>query len=200
MRVRVDGEVQEVEEVGALDKRRKHTIEVVVDRLVINDQIRSRLADSVETALRHGEGVLLALVQNGNGTWSETLYSEKNACAACGISFDVLTPRHFSFNSPYGACPTCHGLGTMEVLDEELVVPDPERSLDDGAVQPWQRGGRRMIVYYNRLLRGVAQHYGFDLEDPVPRPARDGARDVAPRVGRRGDLLRHLARRQAREV
>ena len=163
VRVRVDGQLHELDEVPALNKNTKHDIDVVVDRLVINDKIRSRLTDSVETALRRSDGVLLALIQNGAGSWEERIYSEKNACAACGVSFDAFSPRHFSFNSPYGACPTCHGLGTMEVLDEDLVVPDPEKSLEDGAIHPWRRGGRRAIIYYKKLLRGLAAQFGVDM-------------------------------------
>ena len=166
VRVRIDGVVHEVEQAPALSKRAAHRIEVVVDRLVINDKVRTRLTDSVETALKQGEGILLSLVQTGKDQWEENLYSEKNACADCGISFDVLTPRHFSFNSPYGACPTCLGLGTMEKLDPDLVVPDPTKSLEDGAVAPWRRGGRRMILYYKKLLRAVAKHYEVDLTVP----------------------------------
>ncbi len=166
VRVRVNGELMELDQVPELSKRAKHTIEVVVDRLVINNKIRSRLTDSVETALKQGDGILLTLVQTGKDKWDERLYSEKNACAQCGISFDALTPRHFSFNSPYGACPTCLGLGTMEILDPELVVPDPTKSLKDGAIAPWKRGGRRMIMHCNKILRAIAKHYDVELTTP----------------------------------
>jgi len=166
VRVRIDGEIYEMDVLPQLDKRKKHSIEVVIDRLVVADKIRSRLADSVELALRQGEGVLLAMVQEGVGRWREILYSEKNACLDCGISFDTPTPRHFSFNSPYGACPVCHGLGTMEVFDEELIVPDPTLSLEEGAVKAWRVGGRRMIIYYKNLLRSLAKHYEVDIDTP----------------------------------
>jgi len=166
VRLRIDGEICEIEKPPKLDKKKKHSIEVVVDRLVVNDKIRSRLNDSVETALRHGEGVLIALTQETGTEWKETLFSEKNACVHCGISFDTLTPRHFSFNSPYGACPTCHGLGTMMVFDEDLVIPDPELSLEGGAVHPWRRGGRRMIIYFKHMLRALAKHYEVDMDTP----------------------------------
>ncbi len=113
VRVRVDGEVFEIDEVPALDGRRKHTVEVIVDRLVMGEGIRSRLADSVELALKHGEGTLIAqkIAADVDGDAEELVFSEKNACMACGISFDELAPRSFSFNSPYGACPTCDGIG-----------------------------------------------------------------------------------------
>ncbi len=166
VRVRVDGEIYELEDVPELNPRRKHTIEAVVDRLVITNRIRPRLTDSVETALAFGEGTMVALWEDGRGGWEEALFSEKNACAHCGISFEPLTARHFSFNSPYGACPVCHGLGTMEVFDEGLVVPDQDLSLEEGAIQAWRRGGRRLIIYYKGLLRSVARHYGVDMRTP----------------------------------
>ena len=168
VRVRIDGQIYEVEDVPELNPRKKHTIEVVVDRLEITRRVRPRLADSVETALAHGEGLMGVLIQKSGG-WEERLFSEKNACPDCGVSFETLTPRHFSFNSPYGACPTCHGLGSMEVFDEGLVVPDPDLSLEEGAIHAWRRGGRRLIIYYKGVLRAVARHYGIDMY----RPYRD---------------------------
>jgi excinuclease ABC subunit A len=166
IRARVDGAFCELEKPPKLDKKRQHTIELVVDRLVISDKIRTRLTDSVETALRQGEGVLRLLVEKDKDQWDELLFSEKNACVPCGLSFDALTARHFSFNSPYGACPTCHGLGTMMVFDEDLVVPDKSLSLDTGAIHPWRRGGRRLIIYFKHLLKAVAKHYDIDSETP----------------------------------
>ena len=165
VRVRIDGQIYEVEDVPELNPRKKHTIEVVVDRLEITRRVRPRLADSVETALAHGEGLMGVLIQKSGG-WEERLFSEKNACPDCGVSFETLTPRHFSFNSPYGACPTCHGLGSMEVFDEGLVVPDPDLSLEEGAIHAWRRGGRRLIIYYKGVLRAVARHYGIDMYKP----------------------------------
>ncbi len=162
LRVRVDGVFHELEKPPKLDKKLRHTIELVVDRLVTGPTIRSRLNDSVETALRQGEGILMALFEKTDGSWDEQLFSEKSACIPCGLSFDQLSPRHFSFNSPYGACPTCHGLGTMMVFDEDLVVPDKQLSLESGAIHPWRRGGRRLILYYKHLLKAVATHYGVD--------------------------------------
>ncbi|OQA29328.1 MAG: UvrABC system protein A [Verrucomicrobia bacterium ADurb.Bin345] len=166
VRVRVDGAMHEIEDAPALDAKKKHTIEVVVDRLIIGEKARTRLTDSVEIALRQGEGMLIALVEPPRAKVEERIYSEKNACPDCGISFDTLIARHFSFNSPYGACPTCLGLGTMLVFDEDLVVPDPERTLDDGAIRAWKGGGRRTTIYYKGLLRAVAKHYKVDMEIP----------------------------------
>ena len=165
VRVRVDGELREMDDLPALDPKRKHTIEAVVDRLAVADRVRSRLTDSVELALRHGEGALIALASRG-GDGTEAWYSERNACTRCGISFDTLTARHFSFNSPYGACPTCLGLGTMMIFDEDLIVPDPALSLEEGAVRAWKGGGRRVAIYYKGLIRAVAKHFGADLEKP----------------------------------
>jgi excinuclease ABC subunit A len=166
VRVRVDGQILEVESVPALDKKKAHTIEVVVDRLVITNKIRTRLTDSVELTLKHGMGAMRVLHQSGNEEMKETFYSEKNACPECGISFDELSSRSFSFNSPYGACATCSGLGTQLVFDEDLIVPDKTVSIGDGAVQAWRRGGRRLIIYYKQLLRSLSEHCGFSLDTP----------------------------------
>ena len=196
VRARVDGRLVELAANVRvqLDPRQKHTIEVVVDRLVIDDKIRIRLSDSVETALKWGEGRLLLLHQmpeahnprreegdvsrsalqssppphvGGYGDqWTETLYSNRLYSPATGRTFDPLTPKHFSFNSPLGACPVCHGLGQKMVFDEGLIVPDPEKSLEQGAILPWRRGGKRMVVYYKSTLRAVAQHYGQNPEAP----------------------------------
>ena len=176
VRVRVDGELSDIEKLPKLDKKMAHTVEVVVDRLVLTPSIRSRLTDSVELALKEGSGVLIALTQAWpEAPWAEALFSEKHACADCGVSFEKLTARHFSFNAPYGACPDCAGLGSKLVFDEELVVPKPELSITDGAIQAWRRGGRRLILYYKGLLRAVSQELGFSLDTPykdLPAPIR----------------------------
>jgi excinuclease ABC subunit A len=172
VRVRVDGELLELSVTTRikLDPKQRHTIEAVVDRLVVDEKIRVRLGDSVETALRWGEGRLVALHQPGGAepskVWEETLHSNRNYSPATGQSYEPLTPKHFSFNSPAGACPVCHGLGQKLVFDEGLMVPDPEKSLEQGAVLPWRRGGKRMVTYYKSLLRGVAQHYQQSIELP----------------------------------
>lgn len=166
VRVRLDGEVLDLDSLPRLDKRKAHSIDVVVDRLVLKDDVRSRLTDSVETALQQGEGTMLVLREAKRKTWSEQLFSEHHACPDCGISFDALLPRSFSFNSPYGACSTCHGLGAMMVFDESLVIPDPSLSIDDGAIRAWRRGGRRLLIYYKGLLRALAKHYDIDLDTP----------------------------------
>ncbi len=172
VRARVDGQLVEL---GAnlrvkLDAKQRHTIEAVIDRLVIDDKIRVRLSDSVETSLRWGEGRLLVLDQppgsESSATWKETLYSNRNYSAGTGKSFDTLTPKHFSFNSPSGACSVCHGLGQKMVFDPVIVVPDLDKSLEGGAIQPWRRGGKRMVTYYKALLRGVTAHFEQSMETP----------------------------------
>lgn len=166
VRVRVDGVFYEVDTVKALDAKRTHTIEAVVDRLTVSQPVRARLTDSVELALRQGAGLIRVIRTDPAGHATEELYSEKNACPACALSFEELKPRSFSFNSPYGACPTCAGLGAQLIFDEDLIVPDKNLSLEDGAVQAWRRGGHRLIIYYRHLLRAVAKFYKVDLATP----------------------------------
>ncbi|HEY3760956.1 MAG TPA: excinuclease ABC subunit UvrA [Verrucomicrobiae bacterium] len=169
VRARVDGELVELGDTNRpvkLDKKKFHNIEAVVDRLVIDDKIRVRLGDSVETALRWGDGVLLALHQSPGAaadSWIETLHSNKMCSPATGKSFDPPTPKHFSFNAPAGACPVCHGLGQKMIFDEHLVVPDPEQPLES-AIQPWRRSGKRMNIYYKALLRSIAGHFNIGLD------------------------------------
>ncbi len=176
VRARIDGDLVELAN-GVrvkLDPKEKHTIEAVVDRLVIDEKIRVRLSDSVETALKWGGGILLTLHQLPDPQpstlnpqpWLETLHSNRNLSPATGKSYEPLTPKHFSFNAPSGACPVCHGLGQKMVFDEELIVPDPEKSLEQGAVLPWRRGGKRMIVYYKGMLRGLTSHYQRSMDTP----------------------------------
>ncbi|MBL9168482.1 MAG: excinuclease ABC subunit UvrA [Verrucomicrobiales bacterium] len=175
VRARIDGELVEL---GGnvrpkVDPKAKHSIDVVVDRLVVDDKIRVRLSDSVDTAIKWGEGRLIALHQvptetgtSDSNLWIQTLHSNRAYSPATGQSFDLVTPKHFSFNSPAGACPVCHGLGQKMVFDESLIVPDSEKSLDKGAVLPWRRGGKRMVVYYKALIRGLAKHFQVSLEVP----------------------------------
>lgn len=164
VRARVDGKIIDVEEPPVLNKKIKHTIEVVVDRLVLKDEIKKRLTDSLETALKVGNGtVIVNMIRDDKE--SERLYSEKYACVHCGISFEEPSPRIFSFNSPYGACPKCSGLGNKMEIDPDLIIPDKSRPLIS-AVQPWRRGGRGIVLYYRRLLRSLARDYNFDVENP----------------------------------
>ncbi len=181
VRARIDGELLELTDPHRprLDPKRSHNIDVVVDRLVVDDRIRGRLTDSVETALKWGEGVLLALHQAPDAAkpeaWEEIRLSNRHYSPATGRTFETLTPKHFSFNSPQGACPVCQGLGQKLVLDPALVAPDPERSLQNGAIVPWRRSGRRMTAFYQSLLHAVAAHFHQDPDTPwkdLPEPMR----------------------------
>lgn len=171
-RIRVDGRIIEItaETRVRLDPAQIHTIEVVVDRIVLDEKARVRVSDSVELALKWGGGLIRALHQmpgtDSAETWHETLHSTRLYSEATGRSYEPPTPKHFSFNSPFGACPVCHGLGQKLVFDPALAVPDPDKSLEDGAILPWRRGGKRMILLYKAMLRGVAAHHGQSLETP----------------------------------
>ena len=168
-RVRVDGTVYPIDEVPALDKKKAHTIDVVVDRLVLPCD-RTRLTDSVELALKTGKGVMS--VELADKPDRPTVFSELNACVDCGLSFDELKPRSFSFNSPYGACPTCSGLGHLYYFDEELVVPDRTLPLRE-CIHPWRRAGHNAIMYYNALLEQIARQYKVKLSTPYEKlPAK----------------------------
>lgn len=166
VRVRVDGETHGLDSDFQLAKNFKHNIEAVVDRLVIryDRDFESRLADSVETALELGEGLLI-IVYGTDENAKEKIYSEHFACADCGINFEEISPRMFSFNNPHGACPECNGLGSKLEIDPDLVVPDPELSLNDGAILPWSKSKHREN-YYGQMLRAVADHYGFSMDTP----------------------------------
>ena len=167
-RVRVDGVTYPVDEVPALDKKKAHSIDIVIDRLVLPCD-RTRLTDSVELALKQGAGVMY--VEDADGAVRKP-YSELNACVHCGVSFEELKPRSFSFNSPFGACPTCAGLGQLYYFDEELVVPDKTLPLRE-CIHPWRRAGHNAIMYYNALLEQIAKQYGVGLETPYEKlPAK----------------------------
>ncbi len=167
VRARIDGEIRLLDEEIELKKSYKHSIDAVVDRLVAGKMDMTRLTDSVERSLRCGDGLMIVLVEDPDrrGEWREEVISESLACAACSISIGELQPRNFSFNSPYGACPSCHGLGSMEVVDEALAV-EPGKPVGKGAFPLLKRGPRRLIMYNNKLLRNVAEHYDFDLSTP----------------------------------
>ncbi|MBI2879897.1 MAG: excinuclease ABC subunit UvrA, partial [Candidatus Rokubacteria bacterium] len=169
-RVRVNGTVRDLAEEIELDKNRKHTIEVVVDRLIVKETIRSRLADSLETALKLAEGVVQVETLEGQAF----LFSEKLACARCGVSFPEISPRMFSFNNPFGACPECGGLGSRWELDPDLLVPDPRKSLKQGALAPW---AGRESVYFRQTLQVLARRHRFSLETTWAK-LRKGIRDL----------------------
>jgi excinuclease ABC subunit A len=167
VRVRVDGEVYELTDAPKLDKNRRHAIEAVIDRLVIRPGIEPRLADSLETAVKLSGGlVVIELVDKGE----EITYSQNYACPECGISLEELTPRMFSFNSPFGACPVCSGLGSNMEIDPDLVIPDYRKSIEDGAIVPWSKG---TSTYYPQLLAAVAAHLGFTIDTPLEALTND---------------------------
>ena len=189
VRVRVDGATYPIEEVPALDKKKNHSIDVVIDRLVIPEDVArdrlahepqatrhepratafiTRLTDSVELGLKTGNG-LISVDRLGAG---ETTYSEKNACPDCELSFDELKPRSFSFNSPFGACPTCGGLGSIYFFDEDLVVPDKTLPLRE-CIHPWRRAGHMAIMYYNEILARIAKQYKVKLDTPYEKLPKD---------------------------
>ena len=183
VRVRVDGELRDLDDEIKLDKKYKHAIEVVVDRLVVRmadgDTARpdaTRMADSIETALRLSEGLLLLNLPDAPPKEANRLFSEKYACPEHGGSFEELAPRNFSFNSPHGACPDCTGLGSRLEIDPDLVLPSDDLSVDDGAILPW----RRMAAtesWFSKILDAVAEHYGFRTDVPV-RDLDDEARRI----------------------
>jgi len=169
VRVRVDGTTYALEEVPALDKKKNHSIDVVVDRLVIpaavDPAFTTRLTDSVELGLKTGNGIIVVERVGEGRDASSFVFSEKNACPDCGISFDELKPRNFSFNSPFGACPTCGGLGSIFYFDEDLVIPDKTLPLRE-CIHPWRRAGHMAIMYYNEILSRIAKQYKVKLETP----------------------------------
>ena len=169
VRLRIDGEIHEIDALPKLDKNKKHTIDVVVDRLKVRDDMRQRLAESFETALRHADGRAIALEMDSD---KEHLFSAKFACPVCSYALQELEPRIFSFNNPMGACPKCDGLGVMQFFDPKRVVAHPELSLSAGAIRGWDRRNQ----FYFQMLLSLAQHYGFDVDTPwneLPEATRE---------------------------
>ena len=169
-RVKVDGEFYEIDEVPALNKKLKHEIEVVVDRVVTDPEMGSRLAESVETGLNLADGLIV--VENADTGERQTL-SSKFACPVSGFTLPEIEPRLFSFNNPYGACPACDGLGRRMLMDPDLVVPDPQRSIHQGAVEPW---ASQTMLYYPQALASIVEHYDRSIHDPweeLPKKVRD---------------------------
>ncbi|MFZ5753836.1 MAG: excinuclease ABC subunit UvrA [Bacillota bacterium] len=159
VRVRVNGEIKEVTEEIKLEKNKKHTIEVVVDRIIIRPEVEKRLADSLETAMALSDGLVTVDVIDK----VELVFSQKFACVDCGISFEEVTPRMFSFNNPYGACSVCSGLGIKMEIDPDLVVPDPSKTLAEGAIAPWNKATN---LWYMNMIESLAQQYGFSMHVP----------------------------------
>ena len=163
-RARVDGEVIQLTDVPKLKKQEKHTIEVVVDRLTAKEESKTRLTDSIETALRLASGIVLLDFVDAKGAEKERTYSEHLACHYCNLSFEELEPRSFSFNSPFGACPECSGIGTKLEVDNDLIIPDDSISINEGAIAPWSGG--QSSDYFLRLLEALAKDVSFSLDTP----------------------------------
>jgi excinuclease ABC subunit A len=163
-RARVDGEVIQLTDVPKLKKQEKHTIEVVVDRLTAKEESKTRLTDSIETALRLASGIVVLDFVDAKGAEKERTYSEHLACHECNLSFEELEPRSFSFNSPFGACPECSGIGTKLEVDNDLIIPDDSISINEGAIAPWSGG--QSSDYFLRLLEALAKDVSFSLDTP----------------------------------
>src|SRR6187401_3377950 len=168
-KARIDGQFRSLDEDLKLDRRRNHTIEVVVDRLIIRSGIERRLSESLETALTLADDIVVVNTFEGG----DQLFSRKLACVVCGISMSELTPRAFSFNSPHGACPECQGLGAVYDFDPVRLVPDESLSLQDGAIAPWAKGDKKLV---KEALASLSKHFGIDLATPfrrLPKKVRD---------------------------
>jgi excinuclease ABC subunit A len=163
-RARIDGEVVQLSDAPKLKKQEKHTIEVVIDRLTAKAESKTRLTDSIETALRLASGIVVLDFVDAKGEDKERTYSEHLACHDCELSFEELEPRSFSFNSPFGACPECSGIGTKKEVDEDLIIPDDSISINDGAIAPWSGG--QSSDYFLRLLEALAKDLPFSLDTP----------------------------------
>ncbi|MCX5705535.1 MAG: excinuclease ABC subunit UvrA [Candidatus Omnitrophica bacterium] len=175
IRARVDGKVYELPAKLSLAKYKIHNIEVVVDRLTLKPSVKSRLTDSVETALKVGGGIVLV---TSSAVKSEQVFSEQYACTKCGINYAEVEPRIFSFNSPYGACLECNGLGMKLKFDTDLVIPDKTKSINDGALAPWKRGGRGYILYYRWLIRELSHVLKFDLDTPFRQLSKESQKAI----------------------
>ncbi|WP_321430566.1 excinuclease ABC subunit UvrA [uncultured Methanolobus sp.] len=198
-RVRVDGEIHMLEDAEDIELGRyfKHNIDIVVDRLVIKEGIEERLSDSVETALEKSGGTITVQVLDGE----ELTFSEKLACTSCGIGFEEMEPAAFSFNSPQGACPECHGLGTSMEFDPDLIIPDKKLTLNEGAVEPWY--SKKKDGYYMQSLQSLANHLGFSMDVPFEELGPEiqhtifyGSEELIPfvHVGRNGGMWKHKGR------
>ncbi|HEY7120823.1 MAG TPA: excinuclease ABC subunit UvrA, partial [Tepidisphaeraceae bacterium] len=180
VRARVDGAILELStpaQFPTLKKTFVHHIEAVVDRIIVKPEVRSRIADSIETALKLSQGLAIIATQDEKGVWVDQVFSEKFACPQHPeVSLPELEPRLFSFNSPHGACPECHGLGTVFEFDPEMVVPDESLSLENGAIEGWRKNGKRMNIYYARVLRTFCRDFGAAYSQPykdIPRKVKD---------------------------
>ena len=185
VRARIDGIIYELDKQVKLDKYKIHNIEAVVDRITVDVANKKRITDSVETALKAGKGMVIIATGHrpqatgqGRRTGSELVFSERYACPDCGINIAEIEPRIFSFNSPYGACPACNGLGTKMEFDVDLIIPDRDKSILEGALEPWKRGGKGYLMYYRMLLRELAGRLGFSLDTPFRKLSKEAQRSI----------------------
>ncbi len=176
VRCRIDGKIYELPIKIKLDRYKIHNIEIVVDRLIIKPENTSRLTDSVETALKTSKGSVI--ITSGDSPDKDMVFSEKYACVKCAVDIPEIEPRLFSFNSPYGACPVCNGLGIKLEFDPDLVIQDKTKSINEGAILPWKRGGRGYILYYRWLLRELSGELDFDLDTPFKNLPKDIQRAI----------------------
>ncbi|MGO1368600.1 MAG: excinuclease ABC subunit UvrA [Senegalia sp. (in: firmicutes)] len=167
VRVRVDNEISDINELEELEKNKKHTIEIVVDRIIVKEDIEKRLTDSIETALEIGEGLIIVNIIDGE----DMLFSQNFACADCGIALEEISPRMFSFNSPFGMCPTCNGLGNHKKIDKELVIPNRSLSLNEGAIAPYSGAGED--TYYYRVFKAISKHHNFSMDKAISQAPED---------------------------
>ncbi len=201
VRVRVDGEIHDIKAVGELAKTIKHTIEVVVDRLILKDSVRSRLGDSLEVALRLSNGLVVICYEDAadeatEPVWRDRIYSAVYACPEHPeVSLEELAPRMFSFNSPYGACKECDGLGTILEFDVELIVPDKSLALCQGAIDAWRHGGKRMNIFYNRLIRRFCRDTGTLASMPYEKIPAAARKKLLYGHGRYEGVIPNLMRR-----
>ncbi|HEU5116473.1 MAG TPA: ABC-ATPase UvrA, partial [Isosphaeraceae bacterium] len=177
IRARVDGEMVEIQEPPKLAKTKTHDIEAVVDRLVVREGIRPRLAESIDRARKLSDGTVTLSVQNDQGGWEDRTLSERFACPECGVGLEEVEPRTFSFNSPHGACRSCDGLGTRRVFDRDLIVPDPSRSLDQGAVLPWSGEGPKTRVVIPPGLEAFLTRQNLSKQKPLTDWSRAALRE-----------------------
>ncbi len=179
MRIRIDGTIYRIYNIPELEKNKKHSIDLIIDRLTVTSETKGRLSESIETALEKGNGLVYVGILKGKEIIRENTYSSKFACKKCGYSLEELSPRIFSFNAPYGACTTCNGLGTIKQIDENIIIPDKNLSIAEGAIKPlrttekWNRNQIKLMSYYRNLLINVAYEYGIDIHKPWKELSED---------------------------
>ncbi len=179
VRVRVDGEIKELSEDIKLDKNKKHSIEVIIDRIIVKEGIEQRLTDSLETALKLSDGLVIVDVIDKE----ELLFSQKLSCPDCGVGIDELAPRLFSFNSPFGMCPTCNGLGSHMKIDPELIIPNKKLTINQGAIAPYSNTSED--TYYFKMFKAIAEYYGFSLDAPIEEAPKEVIDEILYGTGQR---------------